>query len=106
MLEEGVVVIFAPPGKNAGAAIQSFGDIFEVPIIHYSPQFQSDSPASFYINLYPHYSTINRIMFDIVQYYKWNEFAILYESEDGSFAILPCSLKLIAILLNIRFGSF
>ncbi|XP_063712348.1 glutamate receptor ionotropic, kainate 2-like isoform X1 [Symsagittifera roscoffensis] len=83
LLEEGVVAILAPPGKNAGAAIQSFGDMFEVPIIHYSPQFQTDNPGSFYINLYPHYSTINRIMYDIVDYYKWERFAILYETEDG-----------------------
>ncbi|XP_075250572.1 glutamate receptor ionotropic, kainate 2-like isoform X2 [Convolutriloba macropyga] len=83
LLEAGVVAIFAPSGKNAGAAIQSFGDMFEVPVIHYSPQFQSDNPGSFYINLYPHYSTINNIMYDIVQWYKWDRFAILYETEDG-----------------------
>ncbi len=80
----GVGAVFGPSHSSSVSAVQSICNALEVPHIQTRWKHPSvDNKDSFYINLYPEYTSISRAVLDIVQYYKWKTVTVVYEDATG-----------------------
>ncbi|TNN75106.1 Glutamate receptor ionotropic, kainate 1 [Liparis tanakae] len=80
----GVGAVFGPSHSSSVSAVQSICNALEVPHIQTRWKHPSvDNKDSFFINLYPEYSSISRAVLDIVQYYKWKTVTVVYEDATG-----------------------
>ncbi|XP_061682783.1 glutamate receptor ionotropic, kainate 1 isoform X2 [Syngnathoides biaculeatus] len=80
----GVGAVFGPSHSSSVSAVQSICNALEVPHIQTRWKHPSvDNRDSFYINLYPEYTSISRAVLDIVQYYKWKTVTVVYEDATG-----------------------
>lgn len=80
----GVGAVFGPSHSSSVSAVQSICNALEVPHIQTRWKHPSvDNKDSFYINLYPEYSSISRAVLDIVQFYKWKTVTVVYEDATG-----------------------
>lgn len=83
----GVGAVFGPSHSSSVSAVQSICNALEVPHIQTRWKHPSvDNKDSFYINLYPEYTSISRAVLDIVQFYKWKAVTVVYEDATGEFA--------------------
>ncbi len=82
----GVGAVFGPSHSSSVSAVQSICNALEVPHIQTRWKHPSvDNKDSFYINLYPEYTSISRAVLDIVQFYKWKTVTVVYEDATGEF---------------------
>ncbi|KAL4233054.1 hypothetical protein ACF0H5_007740 [Mactra antiquata] len=80
--EEGIAAVFGPISKIPRAHVQSICNSFEIP--HLNAQWDArDSPDYFSINVYPDYNILSRSYADIINYWGWKQFTIIYEDDDG-----------------------
>uniref|UniRef100_A0AAQ4RNT6 Glutamate receptor n=1 Tax=Gasterosteus aculeatus aculeatus TaxID=481459 RepID=A0AAQ4RNT6_GASAC len=80
----GVGAVFGPSHSSSVSAVQSICNALEVPHIQTRWKHPSvDNRDSFYINLYPEYTSISRAVLEIVQYYKWKAVTVVYEDATG-----------------------
>ncbi|XP_037123668.1 glutamate receptor ionotropic, kainate 1 isoform X1 [Syngnathus acus] len=80
----GVGAVFGPSHSSSVSAVQSICNALEVPHVQTRWKHPSvDNRDSFYINLYPEYTSISRAVLDIVQYYKWKTVTVVYEDATG-----------------------
>ncbi|XP_048838239.1 glutamate receptor ionotropic, kainate 1-like [Brienomyrus brachyistius] len=80
----GVAAIFGPSYSSSVSAVQSICNALEVPHIQTRWKHPSvDNQDTFYINLYPEYTSISRAILDIVQFYKWKTVTVVYEDSTG-----------------------
>ncbi|XP_067896624.1 glutamate receptor ionotropic, kainate 1 isoform X2 [Heterodontus francisci] len=80
----GVAAVFGPSHSSSISAVQSIANAMEVP--HIQTRWKHpivDQKDSFYINLYPEYTSISRAILDLVQYYKWKTITVVYEDSTG-----------------------
>ncbi|XP_055500460.1 LOW QUALITY PROTEIN: glutamate receptor ionotropic, kainate 1 [Leucoraja erinacea] len=80
----GVAAVFGPSHSSSISAVQSISNAMEVP--HIQTRWKHpilDQKDSFFINLYPEYTSISRAILDLVQYYKWKTITIVYEDSTG-----------------------
>uniref|UniRef100_UPI00398E5901 glutamate receptor ionotropic, kainate 1 isoform X2 n=1 Tax=Pristiophorus japonicus TaxID=55135 RepID=UPI00398E5901 len=80
----GVAAVFGPSHSSSISAVQSISNAMEVP--HIQTRWKHpiiDQKDSFYINLYPEYTSISRAILDLVQYYKWKTITVVYEDSTG-----------------------
>lgn len=83
-LKEGVGAIFGPLSRLSAAHVQSICNAMEIP--HLETKWDPRDNKDFYsINLYPHYVQLSKAYTDLIKYWKWTEFTILYEDNDGKF---------------------
>uniref|UniRef100_A0A914UQJ0 Ionotropic glutamate receptor C-terminal domain-containing protein n=2 Tax=Plectus sambesii TaxID=2011161 RepID=A0A914UQJ0_9BILA len=78
------VAIFGPSSDPALSQVQSLCDTKEVPhvMIGQAPAYDSsinDLPKSFSINLFPPARTIGLALAEVVRFYRWKSFVVLYE---------------------------
>ncbi|XP_078265023.1 glutamate receptor ionotropic, kainate 1 isoform X3 [Rhinoraja longicauda] len=80
----GVAAVFGPSHSSSISAVQSISNAMEVPHIqtHWKHPIL-DQKDSFFINLYPEYTSISRAILDLVQFYKWKTITIVYEDSTG-----------------------
>uniref|UniRef100_A0A1Y1KNL0 Ionotropic glutamate receptor C-terminal domain-containing protein n=2 Tax=Photinus pyralis TaxID=7054 RepID=A0A1Y1KNL0_PHOPY len=78
MLRRGVVAVFTSLSESSEDIVQSICDSKEIPVIKITASSESD-PECCSISMYPHRSTVVRAFSDLVQYFKWKNFALLYE---------------------------
>ncbi|XP_031427578.1 glutamate receptor ionotropic, kainate 1 isoform X2 [Clupea harengus] len=80
----GVVAVFGPSHTSSVSAVQSICNALEVPHIQTRWKHPSvDNKDTFYINLYPEYTSISRAILDIVTFLKWKSVTIVYEDSTG-----------------------
>ncbi|XP_078088608.1 glutamate receptor ionotropic, kainate 1-like [Mustelus asterias] len=80
----GVAAVFGPSHSSSISAVQSISNAMEVPHIQTRWKHRIvDQKESFYINLYPEYTSISRAILDLVQYYKWKTVTVVYEDSTG-----------------------
>ncbi|XP_038658262.1 glutamate receptor ionotropic, kainate 1 isoform X2 [Scyliorhinus canicula] len=80
----GVAAVFGPSHSSSISAVQSISNAMEVPHIQTRWKHRIvDQKESFYINLYPEYTSISRAILDLVQYYKWKTITVVYEDSTG-----------------------
>ncbi|NP_001191543.1 glutamate receptor subunit protein GluR7 precursor [Aplysia californica] len=82
MSQEGIAAMFGPVSAMTAAHVQSMCNAFEIPHLQWrwDPRDKRDY---FSISLYPHYLTLSTAYKDVVQYWNWNRFTILYEDNEG-----------------------
>uniref|UniRef100_A0A8C4XAR8 Glutamate receptor n=1 Tax=Erpetoichthys calabaricus TaxID=27687 RepID=A0A8C4XAR8_ERPCA len=80
----GVAAVFGPSHSSSVSAVQSICNALEVPHIQTRWKHPSmDNKDTFYINLYPDYTSISRAILDLVQYFKWKAVTVVYEDSTG-----------------------
>ncbi|XP_043556632.1 glutamate receptor ionotropic, kainate 1 isoform X2 [Chiloscyllium plagiosum] len=80
----GVAAVFGPSHSSSISAVQSISNAMEVPHIQTRWKHRIvDQKESFYVNLYPEYTSISRAILDLVQYYKWKTITVVYEDSTG-----------------------
>ncbi|XP_030648078.1 glutamate receptor ionotropic, kainate 1 [Chanos chanos] len=80
----GVAAVFGPSHSSSVSAVQSICNALEVPHIQTRWKHPSvDNRDTFYINLYPEYTSISRAILDIVTFYKWKSVTVVYEDSTG-----------------------
>ncbi|XP_029164967.1 glutamate receptor ionotropic, kainate 2-like [Nylanderia fulva] len=81
LVSSGVAGIFGPQDKLKADYVQSMCDTLDIP--HIAARWDSKTKRDNVINLYPHPDMLSMVFHDIIQEYKWKEYAILYDNTDG-----------------------
>uniref|UniRef100_A0A8C3GHT2 Glutamate receptor n=1 Tax=Cairina moschata TaxID=8855 RepID=A0A8C3GHT2_CAIMO len=80
----GVVAIFGPSQGSCTNAVQSICNALEVPHIQLRWKHHPlDNKDTFYVNLYPDYSSLSHAILDLVQYLKWRSATVVYDDSTG-----------------------
>ncbi|KAM4771411.1 glutamate receptor ionotropic, kainate 2 [Rhinophrynus dorsalis] len=83
-LSLGVAAIFGPSHSSSANAVQSICNALGVPHIQTRWKHQvSDNKDSFYVSLYPDFSSLSRAILDLVQFFKWKTVTIAYDDSTG-----------------------
>ncbi|XP_075058941.1 glutamate receptor ionotropic, kainate 2 isoform X2 [Mixophyes fleayi] len=83
-LSLGVAAIFGPSHSSSANAVQSICNALGVPHIQTRWKHQvSDNRDSFYVSLYPDFSSLSRAILDLVQFFKWKTVTIAYDDSTG-----------------------
>ncbi|KAB1275783.1 Glutamate receptor ionotropic; kainate 2, partial [Camelus dromedarius] len=79
-LSLGVAAIFGPSHSSSANAVQSICNALGVPHIQTRWKHQvSDNKDSFYVSLYPDFSSLSRAILDLVQFFKWKTVTVVYD---------------------------
>ncbi|MGH0138201.1 UNVERIFIED_CONTAM: hypothetical protein FKN15_066118, partial [Acipenser sinensis] len=79
-LSLGVAAIFGPSHSSSANAVQSICNALGVPHIQTKWKHQvSDNRDSFYVSLYPDFSSLSRAILDLVHFFKWKTVTIVYD---------------------------
>ncbi|KAF5280669.1 hypothetical protein FQA39_LY05317 [Lamprigera yunnana] len=81
MLNMGVVGIFTSLSDSSNDIVQSVCDTKDIPVIKAAPTKETSTECCS-INVYPQLSMIYTAFSDLVHYWKWTNYAILYETFD------------------------
>ncbi|EHH18560.1 hypothetical protein EGK_15196 [Macaca mulatta] len=88
-LSLGVAAIFGPSHSSSANAVQSICNALGVPHIQTRWKHQvSDNKDSFYVSLYPDFSSLSRAILDLVQFFKWKTVTVVYDDSTGTDAAL------------------
>ncbi|KAJ1151843.1 hypothetical protein NDU88_004622 [Pleurodeles waltl] len=83
-LSLGVAAIFGPSHSSSANAVQSICNALGVPHIQTRWKHQvSDNRDSFFVSLYPDFSSLSRAILDLVQFFKWKTVTIAYDDSTG-----------------------
>lgn len=82
LLTFGIAGIFGPQSPMSALHVQSISDALEVPHIETRWDYKS-SRDDLSINLYPRSCFLNLAYIDIVKHYRWKDFIIVYEENEG-----------------------
>ena len=85
----GVAAIFGPLFSPLARHINSMCNTLEVPHIEYrmEPQF-IDSTHVFSINLYPDTARLSKAYLDVIKFFRWTKFVVIYGDENGEWNCL------------------
>ncbi|XP_067875204.1 glutamate receptor ionotropic, kainate 2 isoform X1 [Heterodontus francisci] len=83
-LSLGVAAIFGPSHSSSANAVQSICNALGVPHIQTRWKHQvSDNRDSFYVNLYPDFSSLSQAILDLVHFFKWKTVTVVYDDSTG-----------------------
>ncbi|KAL4594037.1 hypothetical protein GN956_G26267 [Arapaima gigas] len=83
-LSLGVAAIFGPSHSSSANAVQSICNALGVPHIQTKWKHQvSDNRDSFYVSLYPDFSSLSRAILDLVHFFKWRTVTVVYDDSTG-----------------------
>lgn len=83
-LSLGVAAIFGPSHSSSANAVQSICNALGVPHIQTKWKHQvSDNRDSFYVSLYPDFSSLSRAILDLVHFFKWKTVTVVYDDSTG-----------------------
>lgn len=81
-MKEGIAAVFGPITKIPRAHVQSICNAFEIP--HLNAQWDArDSHDYFSISVYPDYNVLSHAYADLINYWGWKRFTVIYEDDDG-----------------------
>ncbi|KAL8564050.1 hypothetical protein ACOMHN_016339 [Nucella lapillus] len=82
MASQGIAAMFGPISSQTASHVQSMCNAFEIP--HLQWHWDARDTRDYYsISLFPHYLTLSEAYRDIVRYWGWQKFTVLYEDNDG-----------------------
>ncbi|KAI2655721.1 Glutamate receptor ionotropic, kainate 2 [Labeo rohita] len=88
-LSLGVAAIFGPSHSSSANAVQSICNALGVPHIQTKWKHQvSDNRDSFYVSLYPDFSSLSRAILDLVHFFKWKTVTVVYDDSTGESSTL------------------
>ncbi|KAL9900013.1 kainate-type ionotropic glutamate receptor subunit 1D isoform 1-T1 [Glossina fuscipes fuscipes] len=82
LLNVGVAAIFGPQSSHTASHVQSICDNMEIPHLENRWEYRLRRESCL-VNLYPHPNILSKAYVDIVKYWGWRTFTIIYESNDG-----------------------
>ncbi|XP_051999890.1 glutamate receptor ionotropic, kainate 2 isoform X2 [Xyrauchen texanus] len=83
-LSLGVAAIFGPSHSSSANAVQSICNALGVPHIQTKWKHQvSDNRDSFYVSLYPDFSSLSRAILNLVHFFKWKTVTVVYDDSTG-----------------------
>ncbi|KAM7395268.1 hypothetical protein PAMA_006842 [Pampus argenteus] len=84
-LSLGVAAIFGPSHSSSANAVQSICNALGVPHIQTKWKHQvSDNRDSYYVSLYPDFSSLSRAILDLVHFFKWRTVTVVYDDSTGT----------------------
>lgn len=88
-LSLGVAAIFGPSHSSSANAVQSICNALGVPHIQTKWKHQvSDNRDSFYVSLYPDFSSLSRAILDLVHFFKWKTVTVVYDDSTGKSSVV------------------
>uniref|UniRef100_A0A8C9STP2 Glutamate receptor n=1 Tax=Scleropages formosus TaxID=113540 RepID=A0A8C9STP2_SCLFO len=83
-LSLGVAAIFGPSHSSSANAVQSICNALGVPHIQTKWKHQvSDNRDTFYVSLYPDFTSLSRAILDLVHFFKWKTITVVYDDSTG-----------------------
>lgn len=102
-LSLGVAAIFGPSHSSSANAVQSICNALGVPHIQTKWKHQvSDNRDSYYVSLYPDFSSLSRAILDLVHFFKWRTVTVVYDDSTGTGTVAVCLLLLPLFLLGMH----
>lgn len=99
-LSLGVAAIFGPSHSSSANAVQSICNALGVPHIQTKWKHQvSDNRDSYYVSLYPDFSSLSRAILDLVHFFKWRTVTVVYDDSTGTGTVGVCP-RLPVVLLS------
>lgn len=85
-MESDVNVVFGPTSPVSSLHVSSMARHFDLPHIEFrwDPSLIDDEHS---LNLFPDPVQIAEAQTALMEYWKWRDIALIYESDDGKFAI-------------------
>lgn len=84
-LSLGVAAIFGPSHSSSANAVQSICNALGVPHIQTKWKHQvSDNRDSYYVSLFPDFSSLSRAILDLVHFFKWRTVTVVYDDSTGT----------------------
>lgn len=107
-LSLGVAAIFGPSHSSSANAVQSICNALGVPHIQTKWKHQvSDNKDSYYVSLYPDFSSLSRAILDLVHFFKWRTVTVVYDDSTGTGTVSVCPflqiLRLFSVMINVSF---
>ncbi|TKS75569.1 Glutamate receptor ionotropic, kainate 2 [Collichthys lucidus] len=91
-LSLGVAAIFGPSHSSSANAVQSICNALGVPHVQTKWKHQvSDNRDSYYVSLYPDFSSLSRAILDLVHFFKWRTVTVVYD-DSTVLQVLPVSV--------------
>lgn len=86
IIKDGVAAIFGPSSQISSGHVQSICNSLSIPHIqtHWDAR---DVRDHFSISLYPHFQTLGRAYVDIINYWQWTSFTVIYDDNDGRYLL-------------------
>ncbi|XP_063242513.1 glutamate receptor ionotropic, kainate 2-like isoform X1 [Bacillus rossius redtenbacheri] len=82
MLLSGVVAMFGPTTGEASHVVQSICDSKDIPHIEARWDVNQHREA-FLVNLYPYKGVFGKVFLDLIKFFEWKRFTIIYESSSS-----------------------
>ena len=86
----GCKVIFGPSSRVSASHVQSICKYLAIPHIqaHWDPRdvitdTKDPDKDHFSLNLYPYYLSLSTAFRNLIDYWKWTQFTVIYEDNDG-----------------------
>lgn len=76
IVDEKVIGVIGPSLTDSAFHVRSTADLKEMPVI----ETRSEGSPLGIINLHPSLEEFGRALLDIIDYYEWEEFTIIYEN--------------------------
>lgn len=90
-LSLGVAAIFGPSHSSSANAVQSICNALGVPHIQTKWKHQvSDNRDSYYVSLFPDFSSLSRAILDLVHFFKWRTVTVVYDDSTGTGTVGVC----------------
>lgn len=90
-LSLGVAAIFGPSHSSSANAVQSICNALGVPHVQTKWKHQvSDNRDSYYVSLYPDFSSLSRAILDLVHFFKWRTVTVVYDDSTGTGTVGVC----------------
>ncbi|XP_055338016.1 glutamate receptor ionotropic, kainate 2-like isoform X2 [Paramacrobiotus metropolitanus] len=83
LLREKIAAIFGPQRRLSTALVQSISNSTSVPhfSVRYSPSENLNSKMT--INMYPDHWTVSKALVDLIGYFNWTTFALVYDDAES-----------------------
>ncbi|XP_077258767.1 glutamate receptor ionotropic, kainate 2-like isoform X6 [Temnothorax americanus] len=81
LIDNGIIGIFGPQDKSTASYVQSMCDTLDIP--HIAARWDSELKRGNVINLHPHPDSFSMVFQNLIEEYKWKEYAIIYDNTDG-----------------------
>ncbi|KAF6737536.1 Glutamate receptor ionotropic, kainate 2 [Oryzias melastigma] len=89
-LSLGVAAIFGPSHSSSANAVQSICNALGVPHIQTKWKHQvSDNRDSYYVSLFPDFSSLSRAILDLVHFFKWRTVTVVYDDSTAKTWVMP-----------------
>lgn len=100
-----MAAIFGPSHSSSANAVQSICNALGVPHIQTKWKHQvSDNRDSFYVSLYPDFSSLSRAILDLVHFFKWKTVTVVYDDSTGESSTVLLLIVCVLIILQQSLG--